>query len=59
LYRHRGNADVIRQELAVEMGIVVSLRTVKRVCACSARALGRCPQHPQRLRPASGPLLHG
>ncbi len=30
LRRHRGNADVIRQELAAEMGIVVSLRTVER-----------------------------
>jgi transposase len=28
--RHRGNADVIRQELAAEKGIVVSLRTVER-----------------------------
>jgi transposase len=30
LRRHRGNADVIRQELAAEKGIVVSLRTVER-----------------------------
>jgi len=28
--RHRGNADVVRQELASEQGIVVSLRTVER-----------------------------
>src|ERR1700745_1219072 len=28
LRRHRGNADVLRQELATEKGIVVSLRTV-------------------------------
>lgn len=28
--RHRGNADVIRQELATEQGIIVSLRTVER-----------------------------
>src|SRR6201997_5384921 len=28
--RHRGNADVIRQELAAETGIIVSLRTVER-----------------------------
>jgi transposase len=27
---HRGNADVIRQELAAEKGIIVSLRTVER-----------------------------
>ena len=30
LRRHRGNADVIRQELAAEKSITVSLRTVKR-----------------------------
>jgi transposase len=30
LRRHRGNADVIRQELAAETGIIVSLRTVER-----------------------------
>jgi transposase len=30
LRRHRGNADVIRQELAAEKGIMVSLRTVER-----------------------------
>jgi transposase len=30
LRRHRGNADVVRQELAAELGIVVSLRTVER-----------------------------
>ena len=28
--RHRGNADVVRQELAREHGIAVSLRTVER-----------------------------
>ncbi len=30
LRRHRGNADVVRQELAQEKGIAVSLRTVER-----------------------------
>lgn len=30
LRQHRGNADVIRQELAAEKGIIVSLRTVER-----------------------------
>ena len=30
LRRHCGNADVIRQELAAEKGIIVSLRTVER-----------------------------
>ncbi|MBV9747970.1 MAG: IS21 family transposase [Acetobacteraceae bacterium] len=33
LRRHRGNADVVRQELASELGIEVSLRTVERACA--------------------------
>lgn len=31
--RHRGNADVVRQELARELGITVSLRTVERAVA--------------------------
>jgi transposase len=30
LRQHRGNADVVRQELAAEKGIVASLRTVER-----------------------------
>jgi len=30
LRRHRGNADVVRQELISEKGIVVGLRTVER-----------------------------
>jgi hypothetical protein len=30
LRRHRGNADVLRQELAIEKAIAVSLRTVER-----------------------------
>ena len=30
LRRHRGNADVVRQELASELGVVASLRTVER-----------------------------
>jgi hypothetical protein len=31
--RHRGNADVVRQELAAEKGVVASLRTVQRALA--------------------------
>ena len=31
--RHRGNADVVRQELVGELGIAVSLRTVERAVA--------------------------
>ena len=31
--RHQGNADVVRQDLASELGVVASLRTVERaVC---------------------------
>ena len=33
LVRHGGNADVVRQELASEHGLAVSLRTVERACA--------------------------
>jgi transposase len=29
-FRHRGNADVVRQDLARELGVAVSLRTVER-----------------------------
>ena len=39
LRRHRGNADVVRQELAAELGIVVSLRTVERAVAELRREL--------------------
>ena len=31
--QHRGNADVVRQELSAERGVVVSLRTVERAVA--------------------------
>src|SRR3712207_7656909 len=39
LVRHAGNADVVRQELAAERGIAVSLRTVERACAPYRRRL--------------------
>ncbi len=55
LRRHRGNADVIRQELAVEKGIVVSLRAVERAVtpyrqelAAEARATVRFETPPGR-----------
>jgi len=38
-HRHRGNADVVRQDLAREHGIVVSLRTVERAVAPLRQAL--------------------
>jgi transposase len=37
--RHRGNADVVRQDLAREHGITVSLRTVERAVAPFRQAL--------------------
>lgn len=37
--RHGGNADVVRQELAAEKGLVVSLRTVERAVAPLRREL--------------------
>jgi transposase len=39
LRRHRGNADVVRQQLAAELGIVVSLRTVERAVSHLRREL--------------------
>jgi transposase len=37
--RHRGNADVVRQDLARERGLVVSLRTIERAVAPLRQAL--------------------
>ena len=37
--RHRGNADVVRQELASELGVVTSLRTVERAVSHLRREL--------------------
>lgn len=39
LRRHRGNADVVRQELASELGVMVSLRTVERAVSHLRREL--------------------
>ena len=39
LWRHRGNADVVRQELRSELGIVTSLRTVERAVSHLRREL--------------------
>ena len=38
-HRHRGNADVVRQDLDREHGIAVSLRTVERAVAPDRRAM--------------------
>ena len=52
-HRHAGNADVVRQELASEKSLVVSLRTVERATAplrrelvAAARATVRFETHP-------------
>jgi transposase len=47
--RHTGNADVVRQELAAEKGLVVSLRTVERATAPLRRELSRLRQLDQRI----------
>lgn len=39
LVRHGGNADVVRQELASELGITLSLRTVERACTALRQRL--------------------
>jgi transposase len=39
LRQHRGNADVVRQDLARELGVVVSLRTVQRAVEPLRRAM--------------------
>ncbi len=53
--RHRGNADVVRQDLARELGVIVSLRTVERAVqpwrrelAAEARATVRFETPPGR-----------
>ncbi len=38
-FRHRGNADVVRQDLARELGVTVSLRTVERAVSGYRREL--------------------
>ena len=42
-FRHRGNAEVVRQDLKSELSVEVSLRTVE-------RAVARYPSGPQRQR---------
>ena len=57
LRRHRGNADVIRQALAVEMGIVVSLRTVERAVKPYRRELEAEARATVRFETAPGRQL--
>jgi hypothetical protein len=54
LRRHRGNADVLRQELAIEKDIAVSLRTVERAVKPYRQELEADPaptcRHPRSAR---------
>ena len=38
--RHRGNADVVRQELIAEKGLLVSLRTIERAVDAVSAGVG-------------------
>lgn len=56
-YRHHGNADVVRQELAREHGITVSLRTVERAVAPFRQALRAEARATVRFETAPGAQL--
>ena len=55
--RHAGNADVVRQELAAEKGVEVSLRTVERAVAPLRRALQAEARATIRFETAPGEQL--
>jgi transposase len=55
--QHRGNADVIRQELAQELGIAVSLRTVERAVRHLRRELAAQAAATVRFETAPGRQL--
>ena len=55
--RHAGNADVVRQELAAEKGVEVSLRTVERAVAPLRRALRAEARATVRFETAPGEQL--
>ena len=57
LFRHGGNADVVRQDLAREFGIAVSLRTVERAVAPYRRALAAAARATVRFETAPGEQL--
>jgi transposase len=57
LIRHRGNADVIRQELAAEKGILVSLRTIERAVRPYRRELAAEARATTRFETAPGKQL--
>ena len=56
--RHRGNADVFRQELAPEKGIIVSLRTIERAVQPYRQELAAEARATVRLETAPGKQLH-
>jgi transposase len=55
--RHRGNADVVRQELIAEKGLLVSLRTIERAVAPYRRALAAQARATVRFETAPGKQL--
>jgi transposase len=57
LIRHRGNADVIRQELAAEKRIIVSLRTIERAVRPYRRELAAEARATTRFETAPGKQL--
>ena len=57
LQRHHGNADVVRQDLQREHGIVVSVRTVERAVAPFRRALRAAEVATIRFETAPGEQL--
>jgi transposase len=59
LRRHRGNADVVRQELEREHGVRVSLRTVERAVAGERRELHAETVATTRFETAPGQQLQG
>jgi transposase len=56
-YQHRGNADVVRQELARAHGVVVSLRTVERAVAPLRQVLRAEARATVRFETAPGEQL--
>ncbi|MCK7500306.1 MAG: hypothetical protein MZW92_65955 [Comamonadaceae bacterium] len=57
LRQHRGNADVVRQDLQRELGIRVSLRTVQRAVEPLRRELARRERGDGALRDRAGPAV--
>jgi transposase len=55
--QHRGNADVVRQELERERGVAVSLRTVERAVAGYRRELSAIAKATVRFETAPGKQL--